>query len=108
MATISGLQDPEHFGWFIALCVGWAAIAMFGFIMQRKSYPNLLMPPGGGKSKRKAYDALTFSNNQSLDMSKDGSHLDINSPSGNKVAPSAFSIDDELEESLSKSPSSNS
>jgi hypothetical protein len=42
-----------------------------GFIIQRKFYKNLLVPPGGGKSKRKIYDALNFSRNASMDMSKD-------------------------------------
>lgn len=106
IATMSNIQDPEHFGWFIALCIGWAGIAVTGFAIQRKFYKNLLVPPGGGKSKRKIYDALNFSQGQSMDLSKDQSHLDINSPSG-KVAPAAFSIDDDEQEE-SPSPSSGS
>jgi len=83
LATISFEIEQEHIGWFVALMIGWGIIGGITFLIQRKYYPNLLVPPGGAKSKRKVYDALAFRRVKaapSMDMDNSGLDLKSGSP----------------------------
>lgn len=63
--------------------IGWGIIGGVTFLIQRKYYPNLLVPPGGAKSKRKVYDALAFRRVKaapSVDMDNSGLDLKSGSP----------------------------
>lgn len=60
LATISYAVDPENIGWFIALIVGWVLIIGISLFLQRKFMPNLLIPPGGNRSKNKIYDVIAI------------------------------------------------
>ena len=53
------------------------------FLIQRKFMPNMLVPPGGVKNKRKVYDALAIGRHL-----RDASSLD-NSQAELKVGPAA-------------------
>lgn len=66
------------------LIVGWGVIGGGAFLFQKKFLPNLLVPPGGAKSKRKVYDALSLRRgNESASVDLDNSELALkpNDPS---------------------------
>ncbi|OMJ78302.1 hypothetical protein SteCoe_21897 [Stentor coeruleus] len=69
LATLSYAGDPTNVGWFIALAIGWATIIGVSLFIQRKYMPNLLIPPGGSRSKKKIYDIISIKENKDLDES---------------------------------------
>jgi len=83
LSTISLAGNAAHVAWFICLMVGWGAIGGVTFLIQRKFMPNMLVPPGGIKNKRKVYDALAIGRHL-----RDASSLD-NSQAELKVGPAA-------------------
>lgn len=83
LSTISQAGDSAHVAWFICLIIGWGAMGGVTFLIQRKFMPNMLVPPGGIKNKRKVYDALAIGRHL-----RDASSLD-NSQAELKVGPAA-------------------
>ena len=56
LATISNVKDPQNFGWFFVLCIGWAGIAISTYFIQKKYFPeNYLVSASEGKSKKRVY-----------------------------------------------------
>jgi hypothetical protein len=53
MAVFSFIGEEEHIGWFIGLIVGWAIIFGGAYLIQRKFFPNLLVPPGGRTNRKR-------------------------------------------------------
>lgn len=56
------------------LLIGWALIGVGGLWIQRKHYPNLLVP-AAGKNKNRVYDALKI--NHKEDESIDNSIVNL-------------------------------
>jgi hypothetical protein len=53
LAVFSSASDPENIGWFVGLLVGWGVIFIGAYLIQRKFFPNYLVPPGGGRTNRR-------------------------------------------------------
>ncbi|CAG9335624.1 unnamed protein product [Blepharisma stoltei] len=67
LATISNAADSNNIAWFIVLFIGWGVIGIVTLIVQKKYYPNFLVP-AAGKSRSKIYDALKFQKDESMDV----------------------------------------
>ena len=53
LATICLGAEQTHYAWFISLAVGWGAIGLAGFLIQKKYYENLLVAPGHEEAGKK-------------------------------------------------------
>lgn len=93
LATLSYAGDSTNIGWFIGLIIGWLIIIGGTILYQRKYMPNLLVPAGDNKSRKKLYDVL--SSNKVVNYEDDNSKGELNAEipynhGGGNVPESSF------------------